>query len=135
MMTGLFILGMLAITVPLFVTANATGKAGFIVGGIIGLIAGSSVGIAHSGDASSGTLLFGAIGAIIGRVLLNGIHGINRTGTISADAVAKEVLSNRNAQAAKKPRPIDHSPISESEQVDLSDIFVASLEMEGGESK
>jgi hypothetical protein len=42
---------------------------GSLVGGVFGLIIGSSLGIAGSGGATSGTIIFGAIGFIIGGLI------------------------------------------------------------------
>lgn len=42
---------------------------GSLIGGIAGAIIGSSLGIAGSGGASSGTIIFGAIGFVIGGLI------------------------------------------------------------------
>jgi|TARA_B110000240_G_C13128762_1_gene295845 hypothetical protein len=42
---------------------------GSLIGGILGCIVGSSLGIAGSGGAASGTIIFGAIGFVIGGLI------------------------------------------------------------------
>ena len=42
---------------------------GCVIGGIIGAIIGSSLGIAGSGGASSGLIIFGAIGFFVGGLI------------------------------------------------------------------
>lgn len=47
---------------------------GSLIGGIIGAMIGSSVGIAGGGGATSGTIIFGAIGFVVGGLISKGKH-------------------------------------------------------------
>jgi len=59
------------ILVALFFTYKKVGlNIGSIIGGIIGVFLGTSLGVAGGGDAVSGTAIFGAIGFIIGSLIL-----------------------------------------------------------------
>jgi hypothetical protein len=46
---------------------------GSIIGGVIGVIIGSNLGIAGSGGATNGFIIFGAIGFIIGGLIFKNI--------------------------------------------------------------
>lgn len=47
---------------------------GSILGGIIGIFLGSSIGIAGSGGAASGVIIFGAIGFVVGGMIFKNIN-------------------------------------------------------------
>lgn len=70
-MYGLFFFCLIIVSMFLLIGSRPKGRAYGLIAGIIGAFMGSSVGIASSGSATSGTLLFGMIFFIVGSVVGN----------------------------------------------------------------
>lgn len=67
----MIILTIIIIVALYFVYKKIGLNIGSVIGGIIGLIIGSGIGIAGGGTAIAGTPIFGAIGFIIGGLIID----------------------------------------------------------------